>query len=263
MAKRKPTKTGSDTDRDHKRVKTEHTKSDKPRKSLLVKVPVRYPVGGKLPKMVDSVQEPTIARTHPKPSLAEAARTNSEIVALNAVPLRASLLGMPAEIRNKIYELVLITGVVDVKTSTREPGILRACRVARKEARNIFLHRNRFLLDCVLLRAELHPQPLHWCYSTSTHVTRSPNCSGWPNWEGLSKFIKLVWEGRLGPDPRCHFVEACSSNRRKELETIFKAATKTTAGMQELPWENVRHSLVPTMGRLTTSEQTSGGASAK
>lgn len=54
----------------------------------------------------------------------------------NDNPPKASLLGVPGEIKNRIYDLVLVNDeeMVEVDKHPAEPGLLRSCRQIREEA---------------------------------------------------------------------------------------------------------------------------------
>jgi len=60
----------------------------------------------------------------------------------------ASQLGLPGELRNHIYRLVLLESIdvyVD-RSNYKQPPLLRTCRKMRKEALQIFYKENRFMV---------------------------------------------------------------------------------------------------------------------
>ena len=62
---------------------------------------------------------------------------------------------MPAELRNQIYELVLIRNIrICIHHEYKLPGLLSTCRQTRSEAFKIYHLQNKFfILDCMVFAA--------------------------------------------------------------------------------------------------------------
>jgi hypothetical protein len=87
----------------------------------------------------------------------------------NQHPPRASLLGLPPEIRNQIYDEVLLgDDMVDLfllidKTNHQDPALLRVCRLLREEATSVY--RKNVAFDLMVEELKLAPQPQHWIWN--------------------------------------------------------------------------------------------------
>ncbi|KAK3723933.1 hypothetical protein LTR37_001417 [Vermiconidia calcicola] len=120
------------------------------------------------------------------------------------------LLGLPAELRNKIYEYALVdfedTQIWD--SCNIQPPLLHVCRTIRREAISIFYTFNLFNLhirDC-------DSKPVHHFYTTQQKYFRGPGIVregrhsgiGWtilygtPNWANLRGWCKAWYEGGMG-----------------------------------------------------------------
>lgn len=122
---------------------------------------------------------------------------------------QASLLGMPPEIRNRIYREVLVDyddyiSLYDErlefpdfvrKGNTRQPGLLRSCKQVRQEALPIFLQENRF--STWIREGKLEPHLEHWFWKTKV---RSIAVTHDIKWNNVKIWLKAYWDGRLGDD---------------------------------------------------------------
>ena len=62
--------------------------------------------------------------------------------------MASNLLVMPAELRNKIYEIVLVSeGNVTISAATKHPALLQVCHQIREEATKIYFSQNHFLVS--------------------------------------------------------------------------------------------------------------------
>ncbi|KAK4613801.1 hypothetical protein CLAFUW4_09494 [Fulvia fulva] len=109
---------------------------------------------------------------------------------------QATLLGLPGELRNRIYRLALFEEnriKIDATNHTLPP-LLRTCRQIRNEATSIHLKENRF----GIVIHNLYPQaPVassgHWYVKTKYTVS----WSGVANWENLKAWMKLRYNHEL------------------------------------------------------------------
>ena len=121
-------------------------------------------------------------------------------------PPQASLLGMPAEIRNRIYREVLVDHedgsclfheTLDYpdcvrKENTKQPGLLRCCAQIRQEALLVFLQENSF--STWILEGKLEPQLEHWFWKIKV---RSIGVLPDVKWKNLKVWLEAYWNGRL------------------------------------------------------------------
>lgn len=117
-------------------------------------------------------------------------RTTGEDV--ESTPL--GLLALPAELRVKIYELVLISDKpIDIDTNLKQPGLLLVSRQLRNEAHGIWYKRNKFLIE------------ISACNDTLIHKFTKSRRIGLPglvvtidygrNWENLRTWCEHLWHG--------------------------------------------------------------------
>ncbi|KAK3617301.1 hypothetical protein LTR56_025369 [Elasticomyces elasticus] len=124
---------------------------------------------------------------------------------------RHALLSLPAELRNEIYEYVLLEpdikyGVL-VTPDLELPPLLSVCRQVRSESRGIWYNGQKFthvMSDCnadTMLAWSRHlanigiPNPNHWKYQFEF--------DGEPNWDNLMRWCKTLCEdGGLRMDPK-------------------------------------------------------------
>lgn len=134
------------------------------------------------------------------------------------VPATPKLLGLPPELRNQIYILVLRVdddedgtqneegsgegdnhdgplGTIQVDADTRQPGLLRTCRTIREEAKAIWYQVNDFWFDLderdasLLIKFEKHLKASDYPHSV---VTPYPSGKHWGN---LARWTTAVWLG--------------------------------------------------------------------
>lgn len=113
----------------------------------------------------------------------------------NDDPPEASLLGAPAEIRNRIYELVLGTyQILTVKRGHgKEPALLRACRQIRSEGSDIFFHNNEF--ELTIESFKLAPQPQHWYWTKVPERRATTMSKGECVWENYLEWLERYHAG--------------------------------------------------------------------
>ncbi|EME42609.1 hypothetical protein DOTSEDRAFT_26183 [Dothistroma septosporum NZE10] len=112
---------------------------------------------------------------------------------------KASLLGIPGELRNQIYGYVLLEGGL-VKLDAQDhqlPGLLRTCRQIRDEATEIYQTENNFQVDAWNMKLCI-PQNYadHWM-STLEHSHFWITMRGTPNWENFMVWLKRYSTGEV------------------------------------------------------------------
>lgn len=128
----------------------------------------------------------------------------------NANPPKASLLGLPGELRNNIYRWIFSsegeempaeiegrTGRFVVVTETYGlPGILHCCRQVRQEAESIYYQELCF--GHCIHNYNLTPQPSHWLWNKVFPRRRGYlSFSGSGSWSNLLKRLRVYHEGVL------------------------------------------------------------------
>lgn len=125
-------------------------------------------------------------------------------------PPQASLLGMPAEIRNRIYHEVLVedgyiefyiehlsdANVLDESFRPKnfvEPGLLRCCSQIRREARSIFFEQNVF--DNIIREGRIEPHLGHWFWTQLKPHNRVIGHAGDFGYEQMVELLKAYWNG--------------------------------------------------------------------
>lgn len=128
-------------------------------------------------------------------------RAAAERETKNNNPPRASLLGIPGEIRNTIFRMSLVedhTIRLDSKKNRLEPGLLRCCRSIRREAQSIFFEENRFLVT--IHNCRVAGMASHWIWRNGAvpDDRTSVIMVGKPSWSSLKTWVKLwlKYEGK-------------------------------------------------------------------
>ena len=138
------------------------------------------------------------------------------------------LLDIPAELRNRIYDLVLNTQPSDmIEVDDRhfqEPNLLQTCRQIRQEASPIF-H-----AQCFKLRAgtmHFDPQLQHWIRTKVNSELRTLHYSGGCKWEKLWVWFKLCHQGTI--DVSRFSNEGCVGDDSREkafqIATVMRSST--------------------------------------
>ncbi|KAK5684304.1 hypothetical protein LTS10_004171 [Elasticomyces elasticus] len=116
----------------------------------------------------------------------------------------ALLLDLPPELRNAIYEYVLVIEqpITITKTSKwTQPGLLRVCKQIRHEAASLYYNTNKFRIDCadldftLYLGFENHINP--W-YENFDNVVLFDVGGGQAKWSSLVVLLKAVHESQTG-----------------------------------------------------------------
>ncbi|KAF7190922.1 hypothetical protein HII31_08081 [Pseudocercospora fuligena] len=118
---------------------------------------------------------------------------------------RASLLGLPAELLNRIYREVLVENFkipILEMNKPQYPGLITVCRKTYQESRLIYLEENTFEIYCFDYKV---PMPLntskHWILHSK--ATRFVVYQGSLNWTNLMTWVKLWYEDKAlrAPEP--------------------------------------------------------------
>jgi hypothetical protein len=160
---------------------------------------------------------------------------------------------LPPEIRLQIYQHALYTPddegfcVVKKEDGIPEPPLLFTCKAVRKEATEIFYHRNHFLLKMTL-----------WDSATDVLLMRKTkvwsddfvdfrlDINGNARWSNLVTWLRRYRDGEAHAIPKQalkrheddYVTESCPIKYRF-IDSMFKLV----AGMRERPWEETAHVL--------------------
>lgn len=159
----------------------------------------------------------------------------------STLPERSSnpLLGLPAELRNRIYRFALIKpksiDIDKIKWPTHQPALLKTCKQIRREALGLFYFENRF---CARIDDWDPVVKDRFSRLMVTYNTKSPQLShcfkGDPSWPNLLKWLRAVYERRVGGISDCIGKER--TLERKLIGILFMTARKTRLTM---PWSEV------------------------
>lgn len=120
-----------------------------------------------------------------------------------------SLLDLPPELRNQIYELALVDDhgytrndvgdIMVTRDDYMQPPLLRTCRQIRSEASEVFQDGSFFSLRIDNLK--LAPQPKHWFWKLEcSNETDNWEYDGLELWSNLKEWVKLSYDG-VAPAP--------------------------------------------------------------
>ncbi|KAK0894722.1 hypothetical protein LTS16_025643 [Friedmanniomyces endolithicus] len=159
-----------------------------------------------------------------------------------AILQTSRLLTLPAEIRNSIYDLILVREGrkrVLAPALPYEPAFLRTCRQIRGEAQGIFLHQNEFYITVYNLHYTI-PRT-HWLHSVapqnrSVVLARSTQKM---QWEHLRDWLKAYHAGEAArlPVPERYL----SPDMHQVAARAFQVVERLGGGVK---WEVVGEALV-------------------
>lgn len=177
-----------------------------------------------------------------------------DVAVNNELPPKASLLGIPGEIRNRIYREVLLEeytiqiGFMSFsfgyggrrhretrdKGTSLEPGLLRSCMTIRREARPIFFNENRFHIE--LYQAKMDPPLAHWFWQHVPRSQRKVTHEEQTSWECFKPWLKAHWAGQLAEHVQEDFAELIwEVTDNRVVWNMFKVVEE----LQDLRWEKV------------------------
>ncbi|KAK3709932.1 hypothetical protein LTR37_010551 [Vermiconidia calcicola] len=102
-----------------------------------------------------------------------------------------TLLGLPGELRNKIYRNVLLErhAIRFTSTSCQQPSMLQTCWQIRTEATPIFYEENKFEVEVVDLACAPHSK--HWRWNDDLPVKNVSICfKGQDSWSNFLGWLK-------------------------------------------------------------------------
>ena len=148
-----------------------------------------------------------------------------------------SLLKIPAELRNEIYRLVLISDEqIEIKDIYKEPALLSTCRQIRKEATPILYLGNSWVIDLPdwnfafydAFYISVHRKVLEsWKMKVAWTNNGSLNDKA-----GLLRFIKFLHENQHYPGIRYE-------PSKYSLESAVTGACEIARSMRKQPWEEI------------------------
>ncbi|EME81185.1 uncharacterized protein MYCFIDRAFT_197978 [Pseudocercospora fijiensis CIRAD86] len=153
---------------------------------------------------------------------------------------RASLLGLPAELLNRIYRDVLVEDfkIAIIETNKPQyPGLVAVCRKTYMESRLIFLEENTFSVYCYDLKNPLPRQPTsHWiCHPTAT---RFGVYEGSLNWRNLMEWVKLWHEGKAMRAPKPSLLSG-----GRLMPKLASGSFSTVEAMGKVEWSTMERVL--------------------
>ncbi|KAK5111957.1 hypothetical protein LTR85_011704 [Meristemomyces frigidus] len=161
-----------------------------------------------------------------------------EVLEPHQQPAPPRLLALPPELRNKIYEYVLIdnAGVVVVTQATVQPPLLRTCTKVRSQALPIWYADNEFEVKIRDCDGSIY---VKWLRHTRSIGSKGALrrvawiLSGRPNWTNLMAWLREQYEGRSDLQPEFSF----SGNVELPDEWRFViAAHDMLKDYSEKPW---------------------------
>ena len=154
------------------------------------------------------------------------------------------LLGLPAEVRNRIYRFALIENdVLELSaTSPTPPGLLIVSKQIREETVAMYYTENRFILVIVDFDGEAVTRPVEVyrkCFTpTGTGAQAKQQgiigiyTAGVPNWRNLVGWCKAIHRGSMPV-----LKERPGGGDRMNMS--IAAIHKVVWGMRSRPWEEV------------------------
>ena len=158
------------------------------------------------------------------------------------------LLGLPAEVRNRIYRFSIIKSDEWIQlsaTSPLLPGLLSTCKQIREETINLYFTENKFEIELLDYNAEavVPAHQLHGKYYAPSPTTKQDISSlppfkflGVPNWQNFVGWCRVVHQQRM---PGL----GVQSDNTDETEIAIAAIHDVVINMSVRPWEEVENVL--------------------
>ena len=149
------------------------------------------------------------------------------------------LLGLPGELRNRIYQFCLVEGVVDLNSKQfPEPSLLSTCKEVRAEAGSIFYNENKFIITIQDFDAApivtLHGQG-STIKSMNVHsLILDIRIRGQPSWDNLELWLNFEHASGCGLLPG----QVPLSNLPDRIHV--QAMHDVVDSLRDLPWERVQ-----------------------
>lgn len=151
---------------------------------------------------------------------------------------KPTLLSLPAELRNRIYEFVLLLedgtpGIVDIYDEPDQPALLKVNHQIRDEAMSIF-YQNYFELSV----HDLQPAPVqhHWCWDAG--LDEIEIAGNWP-WSNLKDTLKRVHNGNDRAAKTCAELVKAELYIVCDNYSLLAHNFRLLEIMKEDPWEKV------------------------
>lgn len=155
------------------------------------------------------------------------------------------LLELAAELRNRIYEYVLIKDKTITVSRHRiaQPGLLRTCRQIREEARAIYYCRNAFKIlrgsfGVSIVRLFFKQATGFWGKHKKTECSlRNISYVKWirPKWDKA-----LLWLQAYHADEVARFICSCDGTKRRRGCCQFEKAFEILDCVIYLQWQSVK-----------------------
>lgn len=168
-------------------------------------------------------------------------RLQQKLLKPRASPL---ILDLPAELRNRVYEYVLVDPDSEPLLVTRRghtlPGILRTCRQPREEGTKIYFDLNSFQLTFTSLSFE--PQPKQWIYSAYSAGRVEVILEGMPTGDNLIAWLSAYHNG-TNPYRVSSFVAFAAGKfsylYQYRVREVWEDAFETVDKKRDLPLDEV------------------------
>ena len=148
-----------------------------------------------------------------------------------------SLLSVPAEIRNSIYEYALVErGVIQITSGLLVPALLSTCRQIRSEAYKIWLTDNNFRLAIESFDGKLAAA---WAQLLFDHGARKGPailCSPSQNWSNILLWCEIVHS-------RGMTLTMSDDSKASKFNAILHAALSVAARCQSVSWSECKKTL--------------------
>ncbi|KXT05246.1 hypothetical protein AC578_8427 [Pseudocercospora eumusae] len=155
------------------------------------------------------------------------------------IPQDSPLLFLPPELRNQIYDLILISPPGSKPTITptfSPPPLLSVCSQIRSEALKLWVSANIFSITIFDCDVELAKRFQNTFTVSSLVPHMSFRMKGSPNWGNLMKWCEAVHDGDT-----TWF--QCKKEGAKGLSVVVTAATRMAGAPGRKGWERVREDL--------------------
>ncbi|KAK4891701.1 hypothetical protein LTR27_009709 [Elasticomyces elasticus] len=157
-------------------------------------------------------------------------RSQTKAKAADVDEQKSAFLALPPELRNRIYEYVLIDpNKISVDANLQIPPLLHVSRQVKTEASGIWYWGNHFRRDIRDCNGELLTRFTQHYRSAGMRCLVKLRIYGRPNWPNLFKWCKQV---QVRTSPRLPCGEGFT-----ELETVISSAHEIVLRLRDQPWE--------------------------
>ncbi|WPB02075.1 uncharacterized protein RHO25_006709 [Cercospora beticola] len=173
----------------------------------------------------------------------------------HVLPTPSRLLQLPAELRNRIYRLVLHTAgeedrIIVTEFGHERPALLQTCKKIRNEALKIYYYENSFRIDmnsydsALLARFTRKLRDLGLETHSAKPAKEYVECylrygDREPNWANLLQWMKFVHSG-LVPPRKLTPAERWASGRHSTVRIVISSMNNMVRCLADRPWEEVK-----------------------